>query len=484
MPFFNWLKSKSENRDNPSATARNPGLKPKDIAPANSEDKCTEPSQSTKLEEKTALEPSGIAPGNLLSEAPMIALGTEQMISVPLGAFYDKLPKEVIINNAVDLRRLVQIAKEDLLIGESDRSAAIPLSILSLSCPEIFARPIGANEDQPIILSLDYQPPAPTKMEATAKPSSDDPKASLREEWMSSNLRLGLNSIFLNFPYDLATPEIREVSQTEPWIEVPLSLIQPQLASGRVIVTTAKLRELLPTDLKERLNGIDPAVEIPIPLQEIFKHLPSEAIQRRQDQEIEQVPVTIATPFTLQAREDAARFGSAPTKPSELLSELPLVEAPLASEAPEPQPQAPETLAEQNLLNPLSSERLQAIFMTDKTLDLHGAIEQVGKLPGLRGCLLSHQNGRKLTGQLGDPEQESVVSNLLPVLFQQISDRISETKFGSLETVTFYCDRQQLSTFMQGQLCLTVLHENRPFKPGVREKIQTVINEIIQLNAF
>jgi len=301
---------------------------------------------------------------------------------------------------------------------------------------------------------------------------------------MSSNLRLGLNSIFLNFPHDLATPEIREVSQTEPWIEVPLSLIQPQLASGRIIVTTAKLRELLPTDLKERLNGIDPAVEIPIPLQEIFKHLPSEAIQRRQDQEIEQVPVTIATPFTLQAREDAARFGSAPTKPSELLSEPPLVEAPLASEAPEPQPQAPETLAEQNLLNPLSSERLQAIFMTDKTLDLHGAIEQIGKLPGLRGCLLSHQNGRKLTGQLGDPEQESVVSNLLPALFQQISDRISETKFGSLETVTFYCDRQQLSTFMQGQLCLTVLHENRPFKPGVREKIQTVIGEIIQLNAF
>jgi hypothetical protein len=42
---------------------------------------------------------------------------------------------------------------------------------------------------------------------------------------------------------------------------------------------------------------------------------------------------------------------------------------------------------------------------------------------------------------------------------------------------------QQLSTFVQGKLCLTVLHDNRPFKPGVREKIQAVMSELAALGA-
>ncbi len=46
-----------------------------------------------------------------------------------------------------------------------------------------------------------------------------------------------------------------------------------------------------------------------------------------------------------------------------------------------------------------------------------------------------------------------------------------------LETITLSYGLQQVSTFVQGKLCLIVFHDGRPFKPGVREKIQAVIKK-------
>ena len=69
----------------------------------------------------------------------------------------------------------------------------------------------------------------------------------------------------------------------------------------------------------------------------------------------------------------------------------------------------------------------------------------------------------------------------MPELFQQARSKLANMHLGRLETITLYCGRDQLSTFIQGKLCLTVLHDNRPFKPGVREKVHAVISELVTL---
>jgi len=129
----------------------------------------------------------------------------------------------------------------------------------------------------------------------------------------------------------------------------------------------------------------------------------------------------------------------------------------------------------------VDSERLQSIFMTDETLDLAKTIRMVGELPGLRACLLNTTEGLKLAGSLNDPSQEQAISALMPELFEQARSKLANLHLGRLDAITLYCGRDQLSTFIQGEFCLTVLHDNRPFKPGVREKVQAVISELVTL---
>ena len=119
--------------------------------------------------------------------------------------------------------------------------------------------------------------------------------------------------------------------------------------------------------------------------------------------------------------------------------------------------------------------------MTDETLDLAKTIRMVGALPGLRACLLNTTEGLKLAGSLDDPSQEQAISALMPELFEQARSKLANMHLGRLETITLYCGRHQLSTFIQEKFCLTVLHDNRPFKPGVREKVQAVISELVTL---
>jgi hypothetical protein len=121
--------------------------------------------------------------------------------------------------------------------------------------------------------------------------------------------------------------------------------------------------------------------------------------------------------------------------------------------------------------------------MTDEPLDLAKTIHKIAELPGLRSCILSTVDGIKLTGNFADPGQEKLVSTLLPELFQGTRSKLEALEGDPLETITLYFGLHQLSTFVQGKLCLTVLHDNRPFKPGVREKIRAVIQELAALSA-
>ena len=299
-----------------------------------------------------------------------------------------------------------------------------------------------------------HQPPTVRATTASGKIRFPD----LTADSAKTEIRLRLGPILSNFPLNLEQPSIPALSETMAEIVLPLDVIQSQLANGRVVVSAAMFCRALPNDLRPFFDHIEPTAEIPIPLREIFLHLPPEAIKLREDQEIDYPKATIRTPFSTQAEEDAKRLGqgSAPALPGT---------EPMPEEIP---------------VN-VDSEKLRSIFMTDETLDLPKIIRMIGELPGLRACLLNNADGLKLAGNLDDPNQEQAISALMPALFQQARSKLASARLGMLETITLYCGQGQLSTFIQGKFCLTVLHDNRPFKPGVREKVQAVISELVTL---
>ena len=548
MPFLNWFRKKSKSTEAepkaPSAEKSSP--EPTTVmetavgnsGPASVPDT---PSTEQQLTETPVIPLSAAAPPEPKTSSTAEPASTSHL-SAPLGAFYEKLPPHLLASIRPDLKRLIEIAKEDIVIEEKAEEATVPLSILSLSCPDIFMRPVAPSDEIPITFSLsgsvaasaaessqqpEAQPlktvvppesgslvvPADTRSEEGAKIGEPHPiteqltesasatrpgeiegverqpaptvrattasgKINLRDVTVpvdeltrlreseagakplasassgtefgghtgsaEKEIRLRLQSVLSNLPPGLEQPSIQDLSGTETEIVLPLDLIQPQLAQGRVVVSAATFCKALPDNLKPHFEAIEPSAEIPIPLREIFLGLPQEAIKLREDQEMVHPQETIQTPFRAHAEEDAKRFGLEEVK--------------------------------------VDSERLQAIFLTDETLDLPKTIRKVGELPGLRSCLLNTTDGLKLAGGLDSPGQEQAVSALVPELFKEAQSKLAEMHLGALETITLYCGSDQLSTFQQGKLCLTVLHDNRPFKPGIREKVQAVMNELVPLS--
>ena len=534
MSFLNWFKKKSRSTE-------------ADGKPSGTDESSSEPSTSTQTASGNAgQETAPDAPfiEQQSASPPVIPLSATESpkqpasvttgplptphFLVPIGAFYEKLPPHLVAPERPDLTRLIEIAEEDVVIEQESQEATVPLSILSLSCPDIFVRPVGGSDEIQITFLVNRQlstavaePPAQTTAQPLENPiqaresgnaevpagiSAEGAPASASSagfeftgpaENAETEIRLRLEPILSNFPFDLEQPSIRAVSETNAEIVLPLDVIRSQLPQGRVVISAAMFRGALPNDLKPYFEAIEPTAEIPIPLREIFVRLPPEVIKLREDQEIDYPESSIQTPFSRQKEEDAKRLGRdtpAPPEPGPMPDKQ---ETPVPDEAATPGFSSSVLSAdedEQDVSSPPSplrseipvkvdSERLHAIFMTDETLDLAKTIRMVGELPGLRACLLNTTEGLKLAGSLDDPSQEQAISALMPELFEQARSKLANMHLGKLDTITLYCGRDQLSTFIQGKFCLTVLHDNRPFKPGVREKVQAVISELVTLTS-
>jgi|GEM_PF-2982331 len=531
MSFLNWFKKKSRSTE-------------AEGKPSGADESSSQPSTSTQtasgnagqetapdapfIEQQSASPP--VMPPSVTDTPKQPASVTEgpsptPHFFVPIGAFYEKLPPHLVAPERPDLTRLIEIAEEDVVIEQESQEATVPLSILSLSCPDIFVRPVAGSDEiqitffinrqlsaavaepphqpaaQPLENAIQARESGNTEVPAgiSGAPASASSSAGFEftgpAENVEREIRLRLEPILSNFPLGLEQPSIRALSETRAEIVLPLDVIRSQLPQGRVVISAAMFCGALPNDLKPYFDAIEPTAEIPIPLREIFVRLPPEVIKLREDQEIDYPESSIETPFSRQKEEDAKRLGrDAPTPagpgpmPDKEETPVPdeaatpgLSSSGLRADEDERDVSSPPSPLRSEIPVEVDSERLHAIFMTEETLDLAKTIRMVGELPGLRACLLNTTEGLKLAGTLDDPSQEQAISALMPELFEQARSKLANMHLGRLETITLSCGRDQLSTFVQGNFCLTVLHDNRPFKPGVREKVQAVISELVTL---
>ena len=578
MPFLHWFRKKSRNSD---AEGQAYGVEKFNPEAATVTKTPSGDSGQGSITEAISDDRGSVGrtegpfPAAVASQQPARATAEPlpgPHFSVPIGAFYSKLPPHLLAPGVPHLTRLIEIGEEDVVINKETREAVIPLSILSLSCPDIFVRPIASSDEIPITFpvhrvlpltaveppqepasetqehatqALDLSPDAPAvpfaegmenfgetlvnKPQMTVlAPRGDSDEAGNPErhptvrattasgkiegfelcglgDRAETEIRLRLKPILSNFPPDLEQPSIRALSESGTEIFLPLEVILSQLDRGRVVVSAAMFYRALPDDVKPHFQSIDPAAEIPIPLQEIFLNLPAEAIKLREDQETDHPEASIQTPFSIHVEEDAKRLtefpeartapGSDPTRDSDREEPTSEISRPAMAIRDSGSNESRAEVGEQDLSPPpprqlweisgkLDSERLQAILMTEELLDLPKAIKMIAELPGLRACLLNTTDGLKLAGNLEDPNKEQAISAMVSELFQEAQSKLASMHFGSLETISLYCGRDQLSTFLQGKYCLTVLHDNRPFKPGVREKVQAVMSELVTLGGF
>jgi predicted regulator of Ras-like GTPase activity (Roadblock/LC7/MglB family) len=276
----------------------------------------------------------------------------------------------------------------------------------------------------------------------------------------------------------------------EARLELPFSLIEPQLASGRISVTAKVFEVSLPVEYRSLFQAGPGAVDISLPLQEVLKNLPAASLRMRDDQVEQEAGQNFATPFSAKAEEDAKRFNVPPTPVAK-----PIVAEPVAvvgRDSVEPKTNAPETMrldgvspsqdqetqpAEKASDRPLRSP-LQVALDTDEKLDAKGIVAHINKISGVKACTILFGDGLSLAGSLPADLETDGLCAMAPALMQRIENHVVDTKLGALRGMTLACAKGAITFYMHENLCLGALHADLDLPGETREKLSRVVHEL------
>ena len=264
--------------------------------------------------------------------------------------------------------------------------------------------------------------PAPDVTAASVKPQTATDK---------SSISFSVKAALQNLPAFQLAGDIAAVADEERF-SLPLELIEPQLATGRVSIAPDIFQQALP-EKHHGLFQVDGArTAVALPLEEVLKNLPATVLKLRDDQEATEVEKDFETPFFLKAKEDALRF--TPKTETEPKAEAkPKVEGTISTE-PAPKP-APEKV------------------------DPKEIIAQANALAGVKACAITFSDGLSLAGELPENMDADGLSAMAPSMLERITQHVTETKLGELVAMTLYAKNCAVSFFARGNVCLTALHE-------------------------
>src|SRR5215469_11201018 len=394
MSFFSWFRSKSDKPEHDELELKGSNEPPEKHAGAEQP-----PSQSSRVPPPRLRE---TVPGSRLKSASPADSGSapkegfrrpvRATVDVPLQVLLLQLPPEVTKSNIdIDPKRRVQIPRKSLQIDEARQTAKVTFATLFASCPEIFSVPIAPMDQRTLEFNLpawersrpadsgeqitnptattpsesstptsaetrepakvsDRLPPLPAQQllgETQPVPSPEKPEkaplggAARNGSEVPKTVRVALAPIIKNLPSELQPSDPNALANKPgATIELPLELINSQLANGRVTIPFSTLLKSFPEDARRQFPRADTAAEVAIPVKEILQDYPQDLLRPRADQEPEEALPAIATPFTGPAKEDTERFAHAPEEPETVASDshqLELIEHPATpSEAPQP----------------------------------------------------------------------------------------------------------------------------------------------------
>jgi len=268
----------------------------------------------------------------------------------------------------------------------------------------------------------------------------------------------------------------------ETQIDLPFSLIEPQLAAGRITLSPAVFEAALPAEYRSLFKITDPTGDVILPLHEVLKNLPTASLRMREDQEEQEAGANFATPFSAKAEEDAKRFnlaGKTVAKTIATPTPQPVAVVEETHTAQVPAVAVPAAVAPvEEPLDPLSRNPLQVALDTDEKLDAKGAIAHLNKLAGVQACALMFGDGLSLAGSLPAEYQTEGLCAMAPSLMKRIENHMVETKLGALGGMTLACEKGAVTFFMHENLCLAALHASGELTSEVREKLARVVHEL------
>ena len=291
------------------------------------------------------------------------------------------------------------------------------------------------------------------------EPKKAAPTIKLSSKGEDARIRLPLQPLLQEVPAFQLHGSPMSVGE-DVLIELPLSLIEPQLASGRVMIGAKVFQRAIPEAHRGLLIVDQNETPITLPLQVILKHLPSDSLRARPDQEAAvKLKHEITTPFSIQAEQDAKRFGA------------------MAAAAPAIAGGTPTKAENSEAVRPGTATEAIEIKKTAEEADPKLALAQASALPGVGACAISFADGLNLAGNIPSELGADGICAMTPSLWQRIGTHMQDTKLGSFKSMTLHCVDSSLTFFMEGGLCLTAVHAGGTDLSG---KTQTELEAIVQ----
>jgi len=302
-------------------------------------------------------------------------------------------------------------------------------------------------------------------------PAAEKPVASANENQAEIRISLPLKLILQGLaPFQLEGDP--DTVPAEAQVALPFSLIEPQLATGRIAIAPKEFAAGLPAEYRSLFKEAE-AADVMLPLHEVLKNLPAASLRMRDDQEQSEAGSNFTTPFSAKAEEDAKRFntvGAVAAKPM-------VTPAPIAVAALEETPVVPETPVRESFDVPPRNP-LQVAVGTDEKLDAKGVVAEINKLDGVKACAFMFGDGLSLAGSLPAEYETEGLCAMAPSLMQRIENHMVETKLGPLRGMTLVCTKGAITFFMHENLCLAAVHTGGDLTLEVREKLTRIVHEL------
>jgi predicted regulator of Ras-like GTPase activity (Roadblock/LC7/MglB family) len=292
-------------------------------------------------------------------------------------------------------------------------------------------------------------PPEPIVMSEEPPPAAPDPapKIEIKKD-EAVKISLPLKIVLQNLPEFQLNGDPDDVPD-DVEIAFPFSLIEPQLALGRVTVTPPQFEEAMPENYREKFDPNEANTPVVLPLQEVLKNLPTASLRMREDQEQEEIPHAIETPFSLKAAEDAKRLNIDKAPVAEIAPEKKDVEADVTPPSP-----------------------------VEEALDAKTLVARASALPGIAACAVTFADGLSLAGNLPEDVRAEGLCAMAPSILQRIGKHMPETRLGDVQAMTLHCGKSPITFLMEGNICLAALQKGEEISADTRGQLARMLHEL------
>ena len=386
--------------------------------------------------------------------------------------------------------------------SRSSSSVAAKISPNGTGAPAAERVPASSGSPVPTPLPAPFAPLRPTRIPFKVTPPSNDlyqpPKFPAAQgspdpiDFAKSGPRISLplRNILPNVAPSQLAGSFDAVPDTAQ-IEIPFSIIEPQLSLGRIALSPAQFQAALPGEYSALFKPDPAGTPVPLSLQDVLQNLPSESLQLRGDQQELESGEAFETPFSQKADEDAARLKvaaapiarkvAAPTQPTPKADAAPVKPAAtVAQPAVQPNQASVDKSAP---AAPAGRTTLQDMFDSDEPLDAKSVVGHVSRLPGVNACAIVFSDGLSLAGNIPKEYEADALCAMAPSIMKRIGEQMFGAKFGALNALTLFCAKMPVSLFAHGNICLAAIHSGSEIAAEVRDRLGRITQELARMYA-